>query len=197
MKKNLIIIGLIALVIVLIIGIGAYFLSSRNTNQENTDLEKLRVEKPELSSLIDEVEKWSKALIQDSENFEYYVSLGLAWKALGDATKEPKYYEEALDVYNEIVEKSDRTNSLYLHNAGMILKKMNRFDDAEKYFQEALEINPGDAMLYIALVELYEYNMKKPKEDIIAVYDQGIENIIFPEILEQRKSQYLKRVKSK
>jgi len=55
-------------------------------------------------------------------------------------------------------------------------------------------VAPAETTYYFALTDLYEYQLNKSKEDIVAVYDQGISQSLFPEALEKRKEQYLKRV---
>ncbi|MBI4812713.1 hypothetical protein HY798_04770 [Candidatus Falkowbacteria bacterium] len=199
MSNKKITISIIIAAVLLIIGvIGWYFYAKQNTQNQ---LEKLKVNYPELTAQIDDVIKWEEKLKEDETRVESYTTLGLVWKSLADKACDLKiencldYYGEALKVYEKGVEATMRKNTLFLTNAGNMVRYLKNYAKTEDYYREAISVAPGDASLYLSLVELYEYDMKKSKEEITAVFDEGIKRLVNPAILEKNKESYLERSK--
>jgi tetratricopeptide (TPR) repeat protein len=199
MKLKLIIICALA---VLVIAGGWYYFTPRENktvnNQGNqsgkVNLDEVRSEFPELSPYIDDIIKCDNILKEEKDKLENYAALGLAWKSLADRTKNPEHYQRALGVYEEAIEKTGGQNGLYWLNAGNMENRLKNYQKAEEYYLKAIGVAPAETTYYFALADLYEYQLNKSKEAIVAVYDQGISQSLFPEALEKRKEQYLKRV---
>lgn len=185
---------------ILIIAAGGWYFYTRNNEQSN--LEKLKQQYPELVVYVDEVTKAQESLNQNKEEIENYTTLGLDWKTLADwsmkagAENYKDYYREALKTYQAGIEKSLRRNTLLMANAASMAKYLEDYKLAEDYYKEAISVSPGDESYYIYLAELYEYQMAKPKEEILAIYDEGLKRVLNTGWLTKRKEAYLQRVKA-
>ena len=193
-KKKKFILFLTAAIIAAVAGL-FYF---RQSNQVN-NLEKLKSDYPALASYVDSVIKWENKLKEDEARVESYATLGLAWKSLADQVCNlkisdcEKYYADALKIYEKAVEVTKRRNTLFLMNAGNMARYLKDYAKTEDYYREAISVAPGDTTLYLTLGELYEYDMKKTKEEIIALYDEGAKRVMNPAPLESAKKGYLER----
>ena len=196
-KKTLFII-LTAIILFVIAGMGRHFYKPRATSGQ---LEKLKSDYPALASYVDDVVKWENKLKESETRVESYATLGLVWKWLADQAcnlKAPnceKYYGDALKIYEKAIEVTERHNTLFLTNAGNMARYLKDYVKAEDYYKEAISVAPGDASLYVTLAEIYEYDLKKTKEEIVALYDEGIKRMLDPRILEKSKEEYLERNK--
>jgi len=179
----------IFLIIIIFIFVGYYYFNSVNYKLIN-----LKKNNNELVYTIDNILKWKEKLKEDENRIESYATLGMAWKKLGDQTNNLIYYREALKVYQKAIDKTKRSNTLFLTNAAKMAIYLKEYNLAENYFKEAIIVSPGESMYYIDLAELYEYNLKKSKEEILAVFDDGIKKIINPEFLIKYKENYLEKV---
>ncbi|MFA6171922.1 MAG: hypothetical protein WCW77_02260 [Patescibacteria group bacterium] len=197
-KKTIILIGL-ALVIIAA-GAFAYFYKFKPAESEMA-LGGLKKDHPELSALADDVITEQEKMKKDPGNVINYNSLGMAWKTLAEKAHDIKlenykeYYNEALKVYDKGIEVSQRKNTVLIVNAGNMAKYLENYPLAEEYYKEAISVSPGDATYYIYLAELYEYQMKKSKDDIIGIYEQGKKRILNPDFLQARIDEYLGRTK--
>jgi len=193
MKK--IIFAILALII--IAAAGWYFFSWKN---QNINLEKIKSAYPDLAVYVDNVTKAQASLSENKDEIENYVVLGLNWKTLADWSQKEdpenykNYYREALKTYQAGIEKSLRKNTLLMTNAASMAKYLGDYKLAEDYYKEAISIAPGDESYYISLAELYEYQMKKSKEEVLAVYDEGLKWVINKTGLTAEKEAYLQRL---
>ena len=190
------------LALLLIIFLGWYFLYYYNSKDNTVNLEKLKQEQPQLTIYINDVIEAAKQLNENDAVVSNYLVLGLAWKSLADRVKDLKienykmYYKNALAVYEKGIEATNRSNTVFIVNAGNMAKYLEDYELTENYYKEAITVAPGDAVYYVLLAELYEYKMNKSKEDIVAVYDEGIKRVIINVgFLQTRKEQYLEKAK--
>lgn len=185
MNKNKIIFG--SSVMVILVGIVGYFIWQffNDPFRKLTSLEKT---KPQLAPLIQEVRQALINLNKDKIDVKNYVILGFTWKSLADQTQEQKYYRKALEVYEEGITFSARKNTLLIMNAGSMAIYLNDFQLAKQYYEEAISIAPGDIAGYLKLIELHKYKLKSPSEQILAIYNQGLEKLVFNrgELLKER-----------
>lgn len=197
MIKKIIIFAIIALLFVA----GFFLFLSKEQQASISDLETIKQNHPELSKYVDDAVKWREKLKEDENNIEMYNTLGLAWKSLADWGRNSKlenyqdYYAEALKVYEAGIEKTLRKNTLLMTNAGNMAKYLEDYELAEDYYKEAITVSPGEVTYYVLLSELYEYEMKKTKEEVAAVYDEGMKRVLDMGFLEKRKDAYLNRTK--
>ncbi|MBA3047313.1 hypothetical protein KKC83_01510 [Patescibacteria group bacterium] len=197
MIKKIIVFVVIALLFIA----GFYLFLNKEQQTSISDLEIIKQNHPELSKYIDDAVKWREKLKEDENNIEMYNTLGLAWKSLADWGRNSKlenyqdYYAEALKVYEAGIEKTLRKNTLLMTNAGNMAKYLEDYELAEDYYKEAITVSPGEVTYYALLAELYEYEMKKTKEEVAAVYDEGMKRVLDVGFLEKRKDAYLNRTK--
>ena len=184
-KKN---IFLLILVIVLMVGVLIFYYLPRREGSFS-ELTRLKTEKPELVSYIEEIEASSVKLNKD--DITTYAVLGLAWKSLADQTQNKEYYAKALDVYEEAIEITQRKNTLFILNAGNMSQYLEDYQMAKSYYEEAITIDAGDEDSYRKLIELHMYKLKSDKEEIIPIFDQAIKTLINPASFIQWKESYL------
>ncbi|MBT3539011.1 hypothetical protein HOF40_02730 [Candidatus Parcubacteria bacterium] len=199
MKKNFIF-GLVSLLVVILMFAFVYFLFFKDSVNDSvetsaliTEFDQLVQDNPELQSFVDEIEKWESKQAEDPERVETFNTLGMAWKSLGDRTKDDRHYERALEVYKEGIERTDGKNTLFLKNAAAMSKYLKRYEDVEGFYLSAIEVAPGEQATYIELAELYEYQLKKNSEEIISLLDSGIERAVISSIIQSHKQRYLNR----
>ncbi len=154
----------------------------------------------ELAKKDSNMEFYAKELKRAVEEFKEddpksYSALGLAWKGVADQTNNEKYYKNALLVYQEAIDLTNRKNTLFILNAGNMASYLGDYELAEKYYEEATYVAPGDQDGYIKLYELYRYKLGNPKDKIIAVLDRGIDRMVNPAYLKQLKDAYLSEEK--
>lgn len=193
---------IILIIAIIIIGTGIFYFS-KNADKNGdaiAEMEKIKKDYPDLTEYADRVIKWQNKMDENEDNIENYTGLGLAWKSFADwagkhkELDNKKYYRQALEVYEKGIKKTNRKNTLFMSNAGIMAKDLGDYSLAENYFKEAIFVAPGDVSLYVLLAELYEYKMNKTEEEIIAVYDDGIKVAVDSGFLVKRKESYLKRV---
>ena len=189
---------LIILILLLAVLAGWYFFSWRN---QNINLEKIKSTYPDLTVYVDNVVKAQASFNQNKDDIDNYIVLGLAWKSLADWSRKDdpenykNYYREALKVYQSGIDKSLRRNTLLMTNAASMAKYLGDYKLAEEYYKEAISIAPGDESYYISLAQLYEYQMKKSKEEVLAVYEEGLKRVLSLAGLTAQKEAYLERNK--
>ncbi len=188
-KKTLLSLFLVAVLVLLALFL--YF-SRNNENSMNnfSALESLRAQSPELASYINDIEKFSKKL--NDQEIATYADLGLAFKSLADQTQDTKYYQAALETYEKAIDLTQRKNTIFILNAGNMAVYTGDYQTAKSYYEEAISVAPGDISGYQKLIELHMYQLKSPKEDIIAVFDKGIKRMFNPAALKKWKESYLK-----
>jgi len=112
------------------------------------------------------------------ERMETYISAMMRYKGLGDASKDERFYNRALAVGAQAIEKFGTQSYLPFLNSATIYTLLKNYPAAEKMIQKALEMAPGDAQLYLRLIELYRDFMKKPESEIIAVYENALQRLV-------------------
>lgn len=132
--------------------------------------------------------------IKQNPNAVYnYVQASFYWKTIADATREKMFYQRALDICLSAIKNANKSSVVYI-NAGNIYRVFEKFDKAEEMYRKALEMTPGETEIYIRLAELYRYDMKKSAEDILKIYDDGMERIVTPAEILTSKASYLRDI---
>ncbi|MEK7211719.1 MAG: hypothetical protein AAB731_03735 [Patescibacteria group bacterium] len=112
------------------------------------------------------------------ERLETYVSAMMRYKGLGDVTKDKRFYYRALDIEARATKKFGVKSYLPALNASTIYMSLGEYEKAETNIKKAIEMAPGDAQLYLRLIELYKDFMKKDEASVIAVYETGIQRLV-------------------
>lgn len=123
------------------------------------------------------------------------VNVAFEWKTLGDLTKDVYFYQKALDVYKQGIEKSAGKNIAFYWNAGKVAENMNDFVTAEALYQEAIRVSPGYNESYRYLAELYILKMKKSDQEVLQVYADGLKGTDGDANIFLDQCSYLRRVK--
>jgi len=96
---------------------------------------------------------------------------------LADQTGNSEYYLKAEQVYRKMTEKFP-DYWVPWWNLANLQRQLKEFEEAEKSFKKAIEIAPGEGMLYLGLIELYQYNLKKSEEEILAIYQEALKRVV-------------------
>ena len=113
----------------------------------------------------------------EEKNYQTYLEEGLHWKSLADQTGNSEYYLKAEKIYREMTKKFPNYWVPWW-NLGNLERILKKFEEAEKSFKKAIEIAPGEGMLYLGLIELYQYNLKKSEEEILAIYQEALKRVV-------------------
>ncbi|MFC1613039.1 tetratricopeptide repeat protein [Patescibacteria group bacterium] len=191
-KKNFIIYILIIFTVATAV---VYFCFPKGKNYTVIkELEKIKQENSEMSVYVDNVINELNRFEESEKEFEKYLALGLAWKGLADRTMDNNHYQQALNIYESAIDSSERKNMIALMNAGNMSVYLGDYQKAEKYYNECVNLAPGDVVPYLKLMELYRYKMKKNSDEIVQMLDRGIKKMFYPLILILRKASYLKEI---
>lgn len=198
-KKSLIILG----VIIVLAGVAGSFLYFKNVGNGVTggrELARIKKDYPGLSANVDKVAEWQAKLDKDKADILNYNGLGFAWKDMAEKALAQKldnykdYYAEALNVYQAGIEASQRKNTLLMMNAANMARNLGNYSLAEDYMREAITVSPGDESYYVSLIELYEFDLKKGKDEVLKVYDEGLKRVLNRTLLQKRKESYLEKI---
>lgn len=98
----------------------------------------------------------------------------LQYKSQGDAG-DSKAYQKAIDEYK----KARRYNDTWLPylNMGNAYRLMKDTKNAEWAYTEGMRKAPGEASLYLQIIEMYRYEMDKPEEVIVKSYEKALTNV--------------------
>jgi|GEM_PF-4971676 tetratricopeptide (TPR) repeat protein len=102
----------------------------------------------------------------------------MRYKSIADVTKDKRLYERALKIADLATARFGTKSYLPALNASTIYMSLGDYEHAEKNIKQAIEMAPGDAQLYLRLIELYKDFMKKDETTIIATYETGIQRLV-------------------
>lgn len=158
---------------------------------DDTDKIILNKDLSEINIMADAVEHYNNKIaemeaevpnIKDDElKKAYYEDLAFYHSSLGHYQVAYQYYVKSLDL--------SYINRKTWLSLGELLVNMEAYKTAEAAFIKANEINPYEELNYIKIVDLYK-KTSRSQEDILAVYDQGIELIEKPVVLLKGKAEY-------
>jgi len=115
---------------------------------------------------------------KDPTRIETYITAMNRYKGLGDVTKDVRFYERALAISDKTIDKFGTQSYLSYINASTIYMAIGDYTKAEEMIKKSIEMSPGDAQLYLRLIELYRDFMKKSESEIIAVYENAIQRLV-------------------
>ena len=145
----------------------------------------------EINIMTDAVEHYNNKIVEmeteladindDELRKAYYEDLAFYHSSLG-------HYEVAYEYYVKSLDLSFVNRKTWL-SFGELLVNMQAYKTAEVAFTKANEINPYEELNNIKIVDLYK-KTDRSQEDIIAVYNQGIDLIEAPTVLLKNKAEY-------
>lgn len=112
------------------------------------------------------------------DRIETYITAMNRYKGLGDVTKDGRLYARALAIGDLAAEKFGTKSYVPYLNKSTIYTILGEYDQAEAMIKKSIEMSPGDAQLYLRLVELYKDFMKKDEAAVIAVYENAIQRLV-------------------
>ncbi|OGH69489.1 MAG: hypothetical protein A3C90_00010 [Candidatus Magasanikbacteria bacterium RIFCSPHIGHO2_02_FULL_51_14] len=150
-------------------------------------------------------ELWTKAnsteeqIQKEPENVTLYIDAGLDWKSIaeqmeGEEEDRLAFFQKSLEAYERGIEKFGQKNILFYLNAGNVAQRMGDYAKAETYYKKAIAIAPADEMAYLALTDMYHFKLGKPKEDILPLFEAGIEIMVNPLPLISGRATYLRQI---
>lgn len=131
-------------------------------------------------------EDFSKAIELNPQNLRTYNNRGIAYLRLGILTKNPDYYDLAIQDFNKTID-SDYANETVYKERGMVYSQIEKHDMAIKDFTKAIELNESDTMAYhsrgMSYFALQQYEKSKSDfqqafklEPQNEMYSKGIEH---------------------
>jgi len=151
---------------------------------------------PELGALYNKAIAKEKEIAKTPDKPTLYFDAGLYWKSIAEQSSENQrpFFEKSLLIYERGIEKFGQNNILFYLNGGKLAERLEDYAKAERYYKQAVKISPADESGYLALVDLYYYKLKLPKEDILAVFDVGMSSMINTVPLVSGRASYLRRI---
>lgn len=179
MRRPLVIAVLVVLGIA-VVGTASWVFFGRSwfsNRQAAAEADILRAD-PKTADLFANIEKRQREIESTPDDPELYISLGNNWKAIYDFRGDVRFLDRAIDWYEKGVGVTKRKNSLFLLNLANAYRLRTQPDKAERVLRDAIEVNPGDPMLYTALVDVLRYDLKRDAKDIIDVYKKGLDALV-------------------
>lgn len=192
-SKHIYIIGVILIVLVLA---GVAYMNLRNgQNPEQQESQRIaQLEQDDKYTVaLQDLKKIKAETIQPDAKVLYYIRLGLAWKTVGEISRDNQDFNFSIAAYQKAVEFSENKNIIPIINIGAIYEIMGDYAQAEKYYLQARDVNTVEYEPYKRLVDLYTYNkINKDPKDVIVMLDAAIDSAFDQMPLLQLKAIYLK-----
>jgi tetratricopeptide (TPR) repeat protein len=150
--------------------------------------------KADLQVFYDKALNYESLISEKPAELQNYLALGGAWKLIGDNTKDRRWHKLSLNAYERGIEITNRRNSVLLTNAGHIEEQLGNYAEAKKYYSEAIDLSPGDVNYYLMYINLLRYKTKASTDEILSVYERGMERVLGGADLISNRSQYFKAI---
>lgn len=146
-------------------------------------------------------EAYENALIYEekistgSDEYDDYNKAGFSWKSLGEYTKDEKYFSRAAEIYMFAGKKFEALKIYQPYqNAANVYIILKKYSSAEDALKKGIDLAKEVGDLYVALADLYENQMAKSPDEIIAVYELALsEKIKQPDVIYPFYAFYLRR----
>lgn len=184
--QSRIVIGI--LVAVLLIGVGAVWYLRSDLYNEGKFNEYVATLTGEQQKLVKEMRAKVASIEPELKTATApapFVRAALEWKTIGEAIvaqdpRSKKYaLRQALHYYELAIEKFGETNAMLFGSVGDVYKSLEEYEEAEKYYTQAIQLEPGNPLHYTKLAELYQYRLQKPPEEVLAVYARALDRLIY------------------
>lgn len=190
MKKNTII-AIVSLVILVLIGALTVWYVLAHPFPSSSGIKN----DPALMQIYNNALAEEKKLAENNSTPLYFLTAGLEWKKLGDATKEDKWYKQSLKTYTNGAVKFEYRNTVLLANAANVAELIGDYETARTDWEKAVEASPGDQSYYVGLIKILRYKLKAPPDEILQVYADGLSRVMNATDLYNNKYYYLKDLK--
>ncbi|MEY4747245.1 MAG: hypothetical protein RLZZ416_294 [Candidatus Parcubacteria bacterium] len=124
--------------------------------------------------LTSNIEKLRTAIAKNQDDTTSWLDLAIQYKTVGD-------FEGAIEIWKYLVSKNPK-NSVAYYNLGTTYHlDLKDYSRAEQYLKKAVEVDPGSALPYLALGELYRYSYKQDSSLAADILKQGIAKMQLPQ----------------
>ncbi len=148
-------------------------------------------DRSDLVELYNKARKGEAGINKAKNKEASYLSLALDWKSIGELSGDEVFFQKALEVYEQGIEKFGEKNILFYLNGGKVAERLADFDKAERYYKKAITISSADESGYLNLVDLYRYKLNKPPREIIKIFEEGEKNMANAAALTAARASYL------
>ncbi len=149
---------------------------------------------PERQQMYEKAINYEKKIKENPENFEYYNAAGFNWKSLGDDTRKEYFYRRALAVDAQAFKYEKAKSALFYLNSGNIYRTLGEFENADRQYLQAIALNTGDDVMHRARIDLYVAWGKKTPEEVLAVFDNATQQLLFAVNVNLEKAAYLTKL---
>lgn len=150
----------ISIIVLILAVIGGYFLIKKYSVQAPVPIS---TPNPSPSVSLDPKEAEYQKYLAEAMNFR---TLGFQ----GDKSA----FLKAIESYKKAAEVSaDKVWIPYL-NLGNTYRLVQDYKNAEDAYDKALEISPGESIVYLAKIDMYKFELKKTNKEINALYDEAL-----------------------
>ncbi|MBU4421846.1 hypothetical protein L6259_04175 [Candidatus Parcubacteria bacterium] len=189
MKKILTL--LIPIIVVALLAGGGYYGYSYFEKQKEA---KFLSENPQTKDAYALIVQREKEVKKDPDFYDGWMSLAFNWKGIGEVLKEDKYLWRSAKLYDEVMKRWGTKAYLPFLNQANVYIELGEYEKAENDLKIAIERDLGEQNLYIALADLYHLYMNKSKEEVVAVYEQGLKTVVSGGNLVNSYASYLNSV---
>lgn len=138
---------------------------------------------------------YEEKISANSDNYDDYNKAGFAWKSLGEYTKDERFFNRSAEIYM-FAGKKFKAMAIYqpYQNAANVYITLKKYSQAEDALKKGINLAKEVGFLYVSLADLYEYQMNKTSDEIIAVYVSALsEKINQPDVIYSFYAAYLRR----
>lgn len=191
-NKKVYILGFL-LVILLLAGL-VYWLGPKQSNTDQKELDRIAIleEDQRYEIALVDLKKIKAETVNHDERVLYYIRLGLAWKSVAEISKDRQDFMFAVDAYQKAAEFADGKNIIPIANIGTMYELMGDYQEAEKYYLQAREINIAEFDPTKRLVDLYTYKIDRDPQEVVALIDKSLQAAVEKASFLQLKAVYLK-----
>ncbi|MEK7072972.1 MAG: hypothetical protein AAB974_00845 [Patescibacteria group bacterium] len=194
--RRLLVIAVLVVLGIAVVGTASWVFFGRSwlsDRQAAAEADMLRAD-PQTAEMFASIEKRQREIESTPDDPELYLSIGNNWKAIYDFRGDVRFLDRAIEWYEKGVGVTKRKNSLFLLNLANAYRLRTQPDKAERLLREAIEVNPGDPVLYTTLVDVLRYDLKRDSNDVIDVYKTGLASLVDNAPLVQSLALYLEDI---
>ena len=111
---------------------------------------------------------------EEKGEYEKYLIEGLNYRTAGFQGDVSAFYK-AIESYKKAVEISEGKAWVPYLNLGNTYRLVKDFENAEEAYNQALEIAPGEWLIYAAKIEMMRFDQEKSNEEIKTLYREALE----------------------
>ncbi len=137
-------------------------------------------DKPELAAAYDRASALQAKIRSGEVDVKlprFYIDVAQDLKMIGDTTRDTQWLNASLRMFERGIDATDRRNTLLIGNAAQLAIAIGNLSLAENFLREAIAAAPGDASLYINLVDVLVKKGATPDE-VMGVFAEGERRIV-------------------